>query len=365
MLDQCQALLDSVAGGSGSEDEAALAELFPPLDATALYRTVCKLNHSCDPNCKVVFETAAAAAKLVTLREVAAGEELTISYCDASAAEPERAAALRNYHFRCGCQRCVAERGAAPAGLSGDSAMPSELPQPRPMDLTEESLTIQLCQEDVGPGGGLSSQAAARAAQLLETAGVVALRPGGTAVAGADLLSRCREAALSSCDQLEGVLAARASEGSIDMATQKPFRFREISWRGVGRYDVKCDTASLPWSDGSLCDLPFLAPLLRRCLGRGYRMLFMGVVVARPGATDQGLHADGGHLFRLGQPDADSAGGDDEEAETEGTYAPLLPAHCLNVFLPLVDLTEELGPTQFYPGSHALGTVISYPEGGR
>lgn len=30
MLDQCQALLDSVAGGSGSEDEAALAELFPP-----------------------------------------------------------------------------------------------------------------------------------------------------------------------------------------------------------------------------------------------------------------------------------------------------------------------------------------------
>ena len=29
------------------------------------------------------------------------------------------------------------------------------------------------------------------------------------------------------------------------------------------------------------------------------------------------------------------------------------------MFLPLVDLTEEMGPTQFYPGSHILGNFSS------
>ena len=45
-------------------------------------------------------------------------------------------------------------------------------------------------------------------------------------------------------------------------------------------------------------------------------------------------HADGPHLFEQG---------------------PTLPAHALNVFLPLVDLTAQNGPTQFAPGSHVRG----------
>ena len=36
----------------------------------------------------------------------------------------------------------------------------------------------------------------------------------------------------------------------------------------------------------------------RRVLGHDYKLLFAGCVVARPGAGTQGLHADGGHLFR-------------------------------------------------------------------
>jgi hypothetical protein len=46
---------------------------------------------------------------------------------------------------------------------------------------------------------------------------------------------------------------------------------------------------------------------------------------------------------------------DDEEAEAEGApgvqpfYAPV---HALNVFVPLVDLSEDRGPTEFVPGSH-------------
>ena len=38
--------------------------------------------------------------------------------------------------------------------------------------------------------------------------------------------------------------------------------------------------------------------MTRRVLGRDYKLLFAGCVVSRPGAGMQGLHADGGHLFR-------------------------------------------------------------------
>jgi hypothetical protein len=41
---------------------------FPPLDGTALYWRICKLNHSCEPNCGVLFEAGSAAARLVARR---------------------------------------------------------------------------------------------------------------------------------------------------------------------------------------------------------------------------------------------------------------------------------------------------------
>jgi hypothetical protein len=31
-----------------------------------------------------------------------------------------------------------------------------------------------------------------------------------------------------------------------------------------------------------------------------------------------------------------------------------LPCHCLNVFIPLVDMTTDLGPTELRPASHFL-----------
>ena len=55
----------------------------------------------------------------------------------------------------------------------------------------------------------------------------------------------------------------------------------------------------------------------------------ISIVVAEPGACEQSWHADGGHL----------------------SVATHLPCHCLNVFLPLIDITEELGPTELRPGA--------------
>jgi ectoine hydroxylase-related dioxygenase (phytanoyl-CoA dioxygenase family) len=47
----------------------------------------------------------------------------------------------------------------------------------------------------------------------------------------------------------------------------------------------------------------------------------------------QAWHVDGGHLFG-------------RKLEC--------PAHCLDVFIPLVDVPSELGPTEFIPGTHTL-----------
>jgi SET domain-containing protein len=50
---------------------------------------VCKLNHSCNPNCEVTFEAATGAGVVLkALRPIKPEEELTISYVNAEAAEP-------------------------------------------------------------------------------------------------------------------------------------------------------------------------------------------------------------------------------------------------------------------------------------
>lgn len=54
------------------------------------------------------------------------------------------------------------------------------------------------------------------------------------------------------------------------------------------------------------------------------------LVISMPGCDDQAWHSDGPHM---------SATQD-------------LPCHCLNVFIPLVDVNDENGPTEIRPGSH-------------
>lgn len=75
------------------------------------YHTICKLNHSCEPNCAVRFLDGTARASLVALRSIAEEEELTISYVDTELPQAERAAALANYLFACTCGKCTRERG--------------------------------------------------------------------------------------------------------------------------------------------------------------------------------------------------------------------------------------------------------------
>jgi len=89
--------------------------IFPPLDGTAMYATVCKMNHSCDPNVIVLYKRQGwgsrhpLTAYCVALRDIAPGDELTISYIDLQDSYIERQAALENYGFRCNCSKCQRE----------------------------------------------------------------------------------------------------------------------------------------------------------------------------------------------------------------------------------------------------------------
>ena len=68
---------------------------------------------SCEPNLDVTFPQNNALVALVASRDIAAREQLTISYTDTGLGLQQRRAALHfGYGFTCGCPRCVEEAAA-------------------------------------------------------------------------------------------------------------------------------------------------------------------------------------------------------------------------------------------------------------
>ena len=118
------------------------------------------------------------------------------------------------------------------------------------------------------------------------------------------------------------------------------FRFLEACQRGPGRLDMRHHRLDEPPFAESGRDNTWM-PLVTQVLGDDSRLLWRGVVVTEPGTPGQLFHADGAPLPPDKWPGAQP-----------GTLADSLPAHCLTVFVPLVTLTSENGPTTFLPGTH-------------
>eukprot|EP00752_Nemacystus_decipiens_P011537 g10245.t1 len=135
--DNLEVLRDAVDRHDGDEAEPG-EEPFAPLDGTALYSLVCCMNHSCRPNCVVLYpgrrkqrqlrgkdpaghdaddgggEMAdPLVAEVVLLEDVRAGDELTQSYVSKEMSLEERRKALEDYGFLCACPRCLEEEAAA------------------------------------------------------------------------------------------------------------------------------------------------------------------------------------------------------------------------------------------------------------
>ena len=71
-----------------------------------LYLSPSSLDHSCEPNCDVLFDGSKIIVKLN--RDLKPGEQPLISYCDLSMNKQQRKTYLEeNYFFKCYCSKCV------------------------------------------------------------------------------------------------------------------------------------------------------------------------------------------------------------------------------------------------------------------
>ncbi|KAF1787267.1 SET domain [Phytophthora cactorum] len=80
------------------EECYALDEDFVGVEGTALFSGICTMNHSCDPNCTVLY-TKDGAAHVFAVQDIPEGEELCISYIDVDQEVDEREECLR-YVYR-------------------------------------------------------------------------------------------------------------------------------------------------------------------------------------------------------------------------------------------------------------------------
>ena len=83
---------------------------------------------------------------------------------------------------------------------------------------------------------------------------------------------------------------------------------------------------------------------------------FNGVLFSLPGAKEQLWHTDGEHLFTSENDfecwSKNSSKHSENSFFDKTNTQSILPAHCINVFIPLVDVGPENGATEFCLGSH-------------
>merc|ERR1719506_1058375 len=140
------------------------------------------------------------------------------------------------------------------------------------------------------------------------------------------VLDKCAAAMETRWRECDDALLAKRPPLRFNASDQ--FEFNEIVHRSEGRYDMK-----LPESVRSaLEDAPWL-PVIDALLGPDHVALYESAIVSVVSAKYQGQHSDNGHLFP----------GSDQHIENP---------HCVTVVCPLVDVTPENGPTEFWPGSN-------------
>lgn len=137
-----------------------------------------------------------------------------------------------------------------------------------------------------------------------------------------------------------------------DLATYRPnikigkdhFNFREIASRNLERFDLRVtDNETCHFVQKYIMDHPAVKNVLRHNLGDDSEVDFdLSVVYSKPGACAQGWHADGDH----------QKGGKDAGWSVDGWNCQLSNAYAFCMFIPLIDLNDEVGFTQFWPKSH-------------
>nr|CCA23495.1 conserved hypothetical protein [Albugo laibachii Nc14] len=92
-------------------DKKPLPGPFIGVEGTALFSLICTMNHSCLPNCIVVYGHNGE-AHVHAIQAIQPKDELCIEYIDTDRSYDERQYELREYHFRCQCMKCMREECA-------------------------------------------------------------------------------------------------------------------------------------------------------------------------------------------------------------------------------------------------------------
>lgn len=131
-----------------------------------------------------------------------------------------------------------------------------------------------------------------------------------------------------------GNVLAKPPQPEYALKEGREVGFQEIVMRNPGRYEI--NLSRFTNSSAQVTTAPLLeqlqdivAALLRQDNIRNVGMS-VSLITSAAGAKEQAWHSDGEHLNM-------------EKHEL---------VHCLNVFVPLVDVPEERGPTEFFPASH-------------
>jgi len=121
--------------------------------------------------------------------------------------------------------------------------------------------------------------------------------------------------------------------------------FQEIASRGNERFDLLLQQTSNAKSFVERIVLDRISSTLENILD-GYVNqdvnFDVSVVYSKPGATNQGWHADGDH----------QKGANDGGWDVDGWKTRLAEPYALCLFIPLIDLDDATGFTQFWPASH-------------
>lgn len=166
----------------------------------------------------------------------------------------------------------------------------------------------------------LSPVSFGRAVQALNESGVLLLR-------GIFDRARIQEMHAEYVSKFGDLDAARMRERS---KAPRPNRFLCV---GEQRYELTLDVTGR-LGDPAVFASELLQLILRPALGARIQIGSYTTVVSHPGAEIQHIHRDGGALF----PDQD--------------LGPTLPPYAINVAIPLIDVSLDIGPTGFWPGSH-------------
>ncbi|GAX76815.1 hypothetical protein CEUSTIGMA_g4261.t1 [Chlamydomonas eustigma] len=126
------------------------------------------------------------------------------------------------------------------------------------------------------------------------------------------------------------------------------FAFKEFASRGIQRFDLLLDE-TLEGTAAMLCEIsnttPWV-PVVKALLGCEFHCT-ASIVYSRPGSETQEWHTDGAHYGR-------DVGWDDHDPwDAAAPYA-------LCCFIPLIDLDQEVGFTQFWPGTHTRSGLLGF-----